>query len=134
MLFDGKLVELGMYKKIADEFVGPDLHHAIITLRRLQTVMNNRYAWLEACQRREIRPDDGLTTITSIFDEIALYSTVLGTKAAAGRIHHPVPRPGGPRPRRRHAGHRRDPAAIGGHHPEKPAGPVRLPRRVPLHL
>jgi DNA segregation ATPase FtsK/SpoIIIE, S-DNA-T family len=81
VLFDGKLVELGMYKKIADEFVGPDLHHAIITLRRLQTVMNNRYAWLEACQRREIRPDDGLTTITSIFDEIALYSTVLGTKA-----------------------------------------------------
>ena len=81
VLFDGKLVELGMYKKIADEFVGPDLHHAIITLRRLQSVMDNRYAWLDACRRREIRPDDGLTTITSIFDEIALYSTVLGTKA-----------------------------------------------------
>ena len=43
--------------------------------------MNNRYAWLEACQRRKIDPADGLTTITSIFDEIALYSTVLGTKA-----------------------------------------------------
>ena len=43
--------------------------------------MNNRYAWLEARQRRKIGPADGLTTITSIFDEIALYSTVLGTKA-----------------------------------------------------
>ena len=36
VLFDGKLVELGFYKKVADEFVGPDIGHAIITLRRLQ--------------------------------------------------------------------------------------------------
>ena len=32
VLFDGKLVELGLYKKVADEFVGPDIgprhHHA----------------------------------------------------------------------------------------------------------
>ena len=38
VLFDGKLVELGLYKKVADEFVGPDIGHAIITLRRLQAV------------------------------------------------------------------------------------------------
>ena len=56
MLFDGKLVELGFYKKVADEFVGPDIGHAIITLRRLQAVMNNRCAWLEARQRRKIEP------------------------------------------------------------------------------
>ena len=56
VLFDGKLVELGFYKKVADEFVGPDIDHAIITLRRLQRVMNNRYAWLEARQRRKIAP------------------------------------------------------------------------------
>ena len=79
VLFDGKLVELGFYKKVADEFVGPDIGHAIITLRRLQAVLNNRCAWLEARQRRKVEPSDGLTTITSIFDEIALYSTVLGT-------------------------------------------------------
>ena len=79
VLFDGKLVELGFYKKVADEFVGPDISHAIITLRRLQAVLNNRCAWLEARQRRKVEPSDGLTTITSIFDEIALYSTVLGT-------------------------------------------------------
>jgi DNA segregation ATPase FtsK/SpoIIIE, S-DNA-T family len=80
VLFDGKRVELGMWDTIADEFVGPDLGHAIITLRRLQRVMNNRYTWLHACRRRKIEPGDGITTITSVFDEIALYSTVLGTE------------------------------------------------------
>lgn len=78
VLFDGKLVELGLLKGIADEFVGPDIDKAIITLRRLQRVMDNRYAWLEACGRRKIEPSDGVTAITAIFDEIALYSTVLG--------------------------------------------------------
>ena len=81
VLFDGKQVELGMWDDIADEFVGPDLDHAIITLKRLLVVLNNRYAWLRAHRRREIRPGDGLSVITSVFDEIALYSTVLGTKA-----------------------------------------------------
>jgi S-DNA-T family DNA segregation ATPase FtsK/SpoIIIE len=81
VLFDGKQVELGMWDDIADEFVGPDLDHAIITLKRLQRVMDNRYAWLTARRRREIRPGDGINVITIVIDEIALYSTVLGTKA-----------------------------------------------------
>jgi DNA segregation ATPase FtsK/SpoIIIE, S-DNA-T family len=81
VLFDGKQVELGMWDDIADEFVGPDLDHAIITLKRLQRVMDNRYAWLTAHRRREIRPGDGINVITIVIDEIALYSTVLGTKA-----------------------------------------------------
>ena len=81
MLFDGKRVELGMWDEVADEFVGPDLDHAIITLKRLQRVMDNRYTWLHARRRRQIGPADGITVITSVFDEIALYSTVLGTKA-----------------------------------------------------
>jgi S-DNA-T family DNA segregation ATPase FtsK/SpoIIIE len=84
VLFDGKLVELGLWDtwgEVADEFVGPDISHAIITLRRLQRVMDNRYAWLHARQRRKITPGDGITVIAIIIDEIALYSTVLGTKA-----------------------------------------------------
>ena len=89
MLFDGKQVELGMWDDIADEFVGPDLDHAIITLLRLQQVMDNRYAWLRAHRRRKIEPGDGITVITSIFDEIALYSTVLGTEAAATAVRRP---------------------------------------------
>jgi S-DNA-T family DNA segregation ATPase FtsK/SpoIIIE len=80
VLFDGKLVELGLLKDVADAFVGPDIEHAIITLRRLQRVMDNRYAWLEKCGRRKIEPSDGVTTITAIFDEIALFSTVLGSE------------------------------------------------------
>ena len=81
VLFDGKQVELGMWDAVADEFVGPDLHHAIITLKRLQRVMDNRYTWLRIKQRRRIEPGDGLTVIVIVIDEIALYSTVLGTKA-----------------------------------------------------
>ena len=80
VLFDGKQVELGLWDAIADEFVGPDLDHAITTLRRLQRVMDNRYAWLRARQRRKIEPGNDITVITSVFDEIALYSTVLGTE------------------------------------------------------
>ncbi len=80
VLFDGKQVELGMWDDIADEFVGPDLTHAIITLLRLQKVMDNRYSWLRAQRRRKIEPGDGLSVITSIFDEIALFATVLGTE------------------------------------------------------
>ena len=80
VLFDAKQVELGMWDHIADEFVGPDIAHAIITLLRLQKVMDNRYAWLRAHRRRKIEPADGINVITIIFDEIAVYATVLGTE------------------------------------------------------
>ena len=42
--------------------------------------MDNRYAWLRAHRRRKIEPGDGINVITSIFDEIALYSATLGTE------------------------------------------------------
>src|SRR5579863_4372129 len=80
VLFDAKQVELGMWDGIADEFVGPDLDKAIITLLRLQRVMDNRYAWLKAHGRRKIEPGDGLNVIVSFFDEIAVFSSVLGTE------------------------------------------------------
>jgi S-DNA-T family DNA segregation ATPase FtsK/SpoIIIE len=80
VLFDGKVVELGYWEDVADEFVGPDLDHAIITLLRLQKVMDNRYAWLRAHRRRKVEPGDQISVITSIFDEIALYSATLGTE------------------------------------------------------
>jgi S-DNA-T family DNA segregation ATPase FtsK/SpoIIIE len=80
VLFDAKQVELGMWDDIADEFVGPDIGRAIITLLRLQKVMDNRYAWLRAHRRRKIEPGDGISVITSIFDEIAVYATVLGAE------------------------------------------------------
>ena len=91
VLFDGKQVELGMWRHCADAFVGPDLEHAIAVLKRLQQVMDNRYTWLLANQRRKIARTDGLTIIVAIIDEIALFSATLGTKAAAGRIRRPPP-------------------------------------------
>ena len=80
VLFDAKQVELGLWDDIADEFVGPDIDRAIITLLRLQKVMDNRYTWLRAHRRRKIVPSDGLSVITSIFDEIAVFATILGTE------------------------------------------------------
>jgi DNA segregation ATPase FtsK/SpoIIIE, S-DNA-T family len=79
VLFDGKQVELGMWEDVADEFVVHDVDHAIITLRRLQKVMNNRYTWLKARRRRKVEPGDGMTVIVILIDEIALYSATLGT-------------------------------------------------------
>jgi S-DNA-T family DNA segregation ATPase FtsK/SpoIIIE len=81
VLFDGKQVELGMWRHCADAFVGPDLDHAIAVLKRLQQVMDNRYTWLLANQRRKIARTDGLRIIVAIIDEIALFSATLGTKA-----------------------------------------------------
>ena len=80
VLFDGKQVELGMWDDVADEFVGPDLGHAITTMLRLQRVMDNRYTWLRAHRRRKVEPRDGIKVIVIVIDEIALYSATLGTE------------------------------------------------------
>ncbi|GIH14709.1 hypothetical protein Raf01_28810 [Rugosimonospora africana] len=80
VLFDGKLVELGPWMDIADEFVGPDLEHALSVLRRLQVVINNRYAWLRAQRRRKLDRQDRMSVILVVLDELALYSATYGTK------------------------------------------------------
>ncbi|WP_203936686.1 FtsK/SpoIIIE domain-containing protein [Spirilliplanes yamanashiensis] len=80
VLFDAKWVELGPWRHIADEFVGRDLDHAISVLRRLVTVADNRYQWLLAHERRKVNRYDDLSVIVTIIDELAMYSTVLGTK------------------------------------------------------
>jgi S-DNA-T family DNA segregation ATPase FtsK/SpoIIIE len=80
VLFDGKRVELGLYRDVADAFVGPDLDHAIATMRRLQTVMDNRYEWLDGQDRRKISPHDSLDVILAIFDEIAYFAATVGSK------------------------------------------------------
>ncbi|NJP30679.1 FtsK/SpoIIIE domain-containing protein [Micromonospora thermarum] len=81
VLFDAKLVELGPWRDIADEFVGLDIDHGLNVLRRLLVVASNRYAWLLAHRRRKLAPTDGLSVIVTIIDELAMFSTVLGTKA-----------------------------------------------------
>lgn len=86
VLFDAKLVELGPWEDIADEFVELDLDHAIDVLERLLIVARNRYAWLKAHRRRKIAPEDDMTVIVTLLDELAMYSTVLGTKAQQDRF------------------------------------------------
>jgi S-DNA-T family DNA segregation ATPase FtsK/SpoIIIE len=81
VLFDGKLVELGPWEDIADEFVGLDVDHAIDTLYRLLEVAKNRYAWIRAKRRRKVSREDRMSVIVIIIDELAMFSTVLGTKA-----------------------------------------------------
>ncbi|PZG10638.1 cell division protein FtsK [Micromonospora craterilacus] len=80
VLLDGKLVELGQWEDSADAFIGPDITAALDVLRRLQVVMNNRYAWLRAHNRRKVTALDGLSVITVLVDEIAFYSATVGSK------------------------------------------------------
>ena len=77
---DAKWVELGPYRDLCDAFIGDDIDKAIRVLRRLLTVARNRYQWLLANRRRKVTADDGLSTILTIIDELAMFSTVLGTK------------------------------------------------------
>jgi len=79
-LIDGKQVELCLWEDCADVFVGPDQAHAIRTLQRLQTVMDNRYSWLRACRRRKIDRGDSLQVIVVAIDEIAYFSATIGDK------------------------------------------------------
>jgi DNA segregation ATPase FtsK/SpoIIIE, S-DNA-T family len=79
-LIDGKQVELGLWRDVADVFVGPDIELAIATLRRLQTVMDNRYAYLMDNRRRKIERGDGMNALVLAIDEIAYFSATVGDK------------------------------------------------------
>jgi S-DNA-T family DNA segregation ATPase FtsK/SpoIIIE len=79
-LFDGKRVELGPWRDVADVFVGSDTDHAISKLRELQAEMEIRYAMLEAVGRRKITRDDPLDVILVIIDELAYFTVTIGTE------------------------------------------------------
>jgi S-DNA-T family DNA segregation ATPase FtsK/SpoIIIE len=79
-LIDGKQVELGQWEACADVFVGPDIGRAIATLRRLQTVMDNRYTLLRSEGRRKIVRGDVCTPVLVAIDEIAYFSATVGDR------------------------------------------------------
>jgi S-DNA-T family DNA segregation ATPase FtsK/SpoIIIE len=83
-LFDGKLVELGLWRSCAERFVGNDLDHALGALAELTAEMGRRYDLLDAEGRRKITPDDaerhGVRPIVVVIDELAYYSATVGTK------------------------------------------------------
>jgi hypothetical protein len=72
-LFDGKQVELSIWKEIADEFVGPDLEHAAVVLERLQLTMDFRYQVLLALGKRKFEQDDPEGLHIVVLDELAFY-------------------------------------------------------------
>ena len=58
-LFDGKLVELSMWRGCADHFVGTDLQKALEVLKELRSDMEERYRYLMDSGRRKIGREDG---------------------------------------------------------------------------
>jgi S-DNA-T family DNA segregation ATPase FtsK/SpoIIIE len=92
VLFDGKWVELGQWRACAEVFVGPSPQQAMSVLSRLQTMMDNRYAYLLSWGCRKVkRPDDPdnddangvgavLRPYLVILDEIAYFSATVGKK------------------------------------------------------
>jgi len=80
VLLDGKQVELGQWRARAGEFVGPDIEQALSVLKRLQTMMDNRYAYLLAGGRRKISKTDEFGPYLIAIDEIAYFSATTGDK------------------------------------------------------
>jgi S-DNA-T family DNA segregation ATPase FtsK/SpoIIIE len=86
-LLDGKQVELGLWMDAADVFVGPDLDHAIRTLERVQTVMDNRSTFMLSRKRRKVGKDDAwFSQILVACDELAYFSATAGDKAKRDRF------------------------------------------------
>src|SRR5262249_32826973 len=56
--------------------------HAIRTLTRLQTVMDNRYTYLRRKRLRKITRNDDFSVILVVIDEIAYFSATVGDKKA----------------------------------------------------
>ncbi|EHR50574.1 DNA segregation ATPase, FtsK/SpoIIIE family [Saccharomonospora marina XMU15] len=79
-LFDGKQVELGLWRELADVFVGPDISRALTALEQLQAEMNRRYEELDRVRRRKIDRTDPVDVIMLVVDELALFSATMGSK------------------------------------------------------
>ena len=79
-LFDGKIVELGLWRSCADRFIANDLGDAIAALLDLQSEMDSRYVVLDEARRRKIAPSDGVEPIVVVLDELAYFAATVGTK------------------------------------------------------
>ena len=86
ILIDGKIVELILWKDIADFFVGPDPQLVNHVLATLQAEMNRRYEWLTERRRRKVVKGDGMDLITIWIDELSVFTSVYGTKESQERF------------------------------------------------
>jgi S-DNA-T family DNA segregation ATPase FtsK/SpoIIIE len=74
-LFDAKLVELAVWREIAERFVGGDPNEAIRFLKELREEMEERYRYLLERKRRKItREDSDFPLHLVAIDELALYT------------------------------------------------------------
>ncbi|PZS23731.1 MAG: cell division protein FtsK [Pseudonocardiales bacterium] len=78
ILIDGKRVELGVWRRCADAFIGPSITDAIELLKHLQAVMDGRYAELLDTGRRKITRESGQPVVLVVFDELAYFSATIG--------------------------------------------------------
>lgn len=83
-LFDGKLVELGLWQAVAEHFVGPDQEQAIKVLEEIRDDMEERYRYLGSHRRRKlVREDVQFALRLVVLDELALYTATGDRKLAA---------------------------------------------------
>lgn len=80
-LIDGALVELGIWRACADEFVGPDISHAIAVIEAQQQAITDCCQMLLDTGRRKIVKADGEPVNLTVIDELAYFSATVGTKA-----------------------------------------------------
>ncbi len=80
-LIDGALVELGIWRECADEFIGPDINHAIAVIEAQQQAITDCCEMLLDTGRRKIVKADGEPVNLTVIDELAYYSATVGTKA-----------------------------------------------------
>ncbi len=78
ILIDGKRVELGLWRRCAEAFIGPNIAEAIELLRQLQATMDARYDQLLAAGRRKITRACGVPVLLVVFDELAYFSATVG--------------------------------------------------------
>jgi S-DNA-T family DNA segregation ATPase FtsK/SpoIIIE len=81
VLVDGKRVELGLWRRCAERFIGPSIDEAIDTMGWLQQQIDERTEWLLDHHKRKITPDMGFPVYLVAVDEIAYYSATAGTSA-----------------------------------------------------
>lgn len=81
VFLDGKKLELGFWRPVADEFVGPDLDRANAVLAALQGEIDTITDELEAAGLRKISTGTGRGFTLVVVDELALYTSVYGSSA-----------------------------------------------------
>lgn len=86
-LIDAAVVELGIWRSCADEFVGPDITHAISVLEKQQQAITECCQMLLDTGRRKIIKSDGEPINLTVIDELAYFCATVGTKAERDKFN-----------------------------------------------